>query len=124
MSKNRCGIDRYIAPLIIFSVFAILGTVDLAVGDWGQRKNSELYYAELQKLDYIVLEGIIESPSVIIVEDTFAGFVRTARDLHQDTVYHCCEPDYPRRSSFYAFNDDLTIAWKYTPKGGYNGGEL
>lgn len=106
--------------ITIFVVFGVMSLflIDLGVGDWRQRKTSELFYTELQESGLVVLEGIIESPSVIIVVGTSREFVTTVIELHQDTVYYCEESEYPRHGSFYVFNDAMTMAWKYTPKVG------
>ncbi len=116
----RMGKDNSALYALVFTFgFIFLGLYVLAYGDprdWRQRKVAEQYGVELERAGLTVLEGIIQSPSVIVVVDNSLEFMITIEELQQDTVYYY--PIYPSTdNAFYVFNDDMTIAWKYTPKG-------
>ena len=57
---------------------------------------------------YGVILGIIESPSVIIIIDTFSKFTEMVDEIEPDIVYRYSD-------SFYVFDKGYTRAWKYTP---------
>lgn len=78
-------------------------------------KLTDQFRAELEGAGLTIIEGVIQSPSVIITVDSPEEFMEIVEEYYQDVIYYDPNIRYFCSKSFYVFNDDMTIAWKYTP---------
>jgi len=107
MSESRYEVVAlpWVIVLVFVSIIVIAG-LDLRCRGIAVRQ----FTLDLEKTGLTVLEGIIESPSVIIVVRDSGEFIAVIEENQQDTVYRYI-------NKFYTFNDDMTIAWKFCPGG-------
>lgn len=87
-------------------IVVILLTIGAAVPGYYRDKAVEVFISALDTAGLEVLQGRIESPSVIIDVYSVEEFISKVEEHNQSTVY----VDGPR---YYVFNEDMTIAWEY-----------
>lgn len=110
---------KVVGAVMCLAVVAVAGVLTyVLIEDTNQWRAAEQFGVVLEKVDLIVVEGIIQSPSVIIVVGTPEEFMTIVKELRQDTVYYYPRLGYPSDRAYYVFNDEMTIAWKYIPKAG------
>jgi len=67
---------------------------------------------------YTLVKGIVDSPSVIIYIDNYKEFDMRVQELNNTVYYEPSDRMIPRPQympTYYVFNDEMTIAWGYTP---------
>lgn len=96
---------------LIITLVGLIGCVKIAKRNFKQTfEETKVEVIDMLSKNYQVIKGIIESPSVIIIVETFTEFKQKCEELDTKTVY------YDRDSDFYVFNDDLSIAWRFRIK--------
>ena len=113
--KNR-DIFIFIASMTL--IFGAIGCCYLSNSELMRRYDAFNHVAKANlRLRVNLVEGaIIKSPSVILLIDTFGDFVKMVEELNATTVYR--ESVYFRGSwdSYYVFNEQMTIAYRYDLK--------
>lgn len=98
--------------LIIGMIVLIVGMMVYSTVDYNNKaRAADRFGAELERAGLTVLVGIVNSPSVIIVVDSPMEFMSIVAEHNQNTVYRGYKT-WP----YYVFNDDMSMAWKYTPR--------
>jgi len=92
--------------LMLVMFFGLIGHANWSQELYLKKIEETKIFVENDMRDFVLLEGIIESPSVIIIINDYLDFKDKCIELK--TII------YWRGSSFYVFNEQMTIAWKYT----------
>lgn len=94
--------------VIALGIFVFFGTM-IILSAREEIFRNRVYESLTEEYGFTVLDGIIKSPSVIIVISSYDEFIDVARDQGVDTLYKY-------NNEYYIFNPGMVIAWKYYPR--------
>ena len=108
-----------IAQDILITAIILVVVISLASGMyWWANVQLNLFTdqkleAKAELFSYLLKEGIVESPSVIILVESKAEFYSKLEELNANTIYY---EETATKLSFYVFGyeDNMLVAYRYT----------